>query len=369
MIHVKNTIEYIHRNNMAYRQYCSGRTKLSTPPIAMWLETTNRCNLRCVKCAHHYGLGRPLGNMERRLFTHMIHQARGNVHHLTVNGVGEALLHPELFQMIREAKEAGIPQVFLHTNATLLSEKRSWDLLESGLDSLMISFDSEFPDEYERIHRGAGYEKTLSNILRLLAMKKRRGPAGPMIAIKIVRVFEPRAEQRDPDPNFLKLFRGLPVDRIYTAPIHATGSYTESLRKVRSIASGAADPRKGKRYVPCLRPYTGISITWDGKAMACFQDYRNEYEGGDLTRHSLMDVWNGSAMRELRGRLMAGPGNLPSPCSECSTTWRSGSNLGWQRWAVKSWFDLPRVLTRYHAPLLRRKICEIPVLNRKLGVW
>lgn len=335
----------------------------------MWLETTNRCNLRCIKCAHHYGLGRPPGNMERRLFTHLIRQARGKVHHLTVNGVGEALLHPELFRMITEAKEAGIPQVLLHTNATLLTERKSRGLLESGLDSVMISFDSEFPDEYERIHRGAKYEKTLSNILRLLRMKKKRGSAGPMVSIKIVRVFESRASRRDPDPGFLELFRGLPVDRIYTAPIHSTGSYSESLKKLPSLASAAADPRRGKRYVPCLRPYTGISITWDGSAMACFQDYRNEYPGGDVTRHGLMDVWNGSAMRELRGRLMAGPEGLPSPCSECSTTWRSSPNVDWQWMAARSWLDLPRVLTRYHMPLLRRRICRIPVLNRNLGVW
>jgi len=366
---VKSTIEYIHRNNVAYRQYCSGRTKLSTPPIAMWLETTNRCNLKCIKCAHHYGLRRPLGNMDRRLFTHLIRQARGKVHHLTVNGAGEALLHPELFRMITEAKAAGIPQVFLHSNATLLTEKKSRELLESGLDSLMISFDSEFPDEYERIHRGAKYEKTLSNILRLLRMKKGRGSAGPMVSIKIVRVFESRERQHDPDSNFLELFRGLPVDRIYTAPIHSTGSYSESLKKVQSIASEAVDPRIGKQYVPCLRPYTGIAVTWNGKVMACFQDYRNEYPGGDVTRHGLMDVWNGSAMRELRGRLSAGPGGLPLPCSECSTTWRSSPNLGWQWRTTKSWFDFPKALTRYHMPLLRRKICRIPVLNRNLGVW
>jgi len=366
---MKYAVEYTRRNNKAYREFMRGSTRVSYPPVGLWVESTNYCNLRCVKCAQHYGLQRPQGFMEKSLFRRILDQAQGRILHMTVNGIGEALLHPEIFDRIRWAKEAGIPQLFLHTNATLLNERRSLQLLESGLDNLMISFDSEFPEEYERSHVGARYEKTLRNIVNFLMLKRQKGLQTPMVSIKILRVFQERAADRDPYPSFLHKFNGLPVDRIFVASIHATGSYVRELSQVNTVSRDPIDRIEAAPYSPCLRPFTGMSITWDGKVNACFQDYRGEYAAGDLTQDGLMDIWNGPALQSLRSRLHNGPPNLPVPCASCSEVRRFTPPESSTHRSLRRWIGFPKTVVRYHMPDLRRYLCRIPAVNRLLDPW
>ncbi len=311
-----------------------------------------------------------MGSMTEELYLRILEQAAGRVFHLTLNGCGEALLHPRLPAWIHKAKQAGIPQTFLHTNATLLRGGRARALLESGLDNLMISFDSEFPEEYEKSHVGASYEKTLANILGFLELKKRLGLSRPMVAVKILRVFEDRAYDPDPDPAFLDRFRGLPVDRIFVSPIHATGSYVNDLAEVGGISRKAIESSRSAVYSrACLRPFTGLFVSWDGKAAACFQDYRNEYVAGDLNEQSLDEVWNGPRMRDLRRRLLDPSQGLPQPCAVCSVPVEDREAESGRFPTLRPWLALPRALVRYHAPRLRRGACSMPFINRKIGSW
>src|SRR5262249_6209868 len=88
-------------------------------------------------------------------------------------GIGEPMLHPAIFEMIRITKNAGI-RAGMSTNATLLDDKRADQLLESGLDYLILAFDGATPETYEKYRVGATFEATRENILAFLKKKRTR---------------------------------------------------------------------------------------------------------------------------------------------------------------------------------------------------
>jgi radical SAM protein with 4Fe4S-binding SPASM domain len=70
------------------------------------------------------------------------------------------------------------------------------------------------------------------------------------------------------------------------------------------------------RY-PCVRPWFIITILWDGRVVPCCYDYDGKYVIGDLTTHSLKEIWNNRRMQELRRQLITGTFYDNPLCENC----------------------------------------------------
>ena len=80
----------------------------------------------------------------------LIRRASLNIASLKLNWRGEPLLHPQLCEIIRHAKEQGIVDVIINTNATHLDDSYAEKLLNSGLDYIIFSFDGGTKETYEK---------------------------------------------------------------------------------------------------------------------------------------------------------------------------------------------------------------------------
>jgi MoaA/NifB/PqqE/SkfB family radical SAM enzyme len=109
--------------------------------------------------------------MDFDLYKKIIDEPAGHVYDINLAYRGESIFHKGLPDMIRYASEKGI-KTRLHTNATLLNEKWSRTLIDSGLDLLSFSFDVFQKEPYQKIRIGSNFEKTLGNILQFLRIKK-----------------------------------------------------------------------------------------------------------------------------------------------------------------------------------------------------
>jgi len=78
-------------------------------------------------------------------------------------GFGEPLSHPNIVDMVVEAKALGAP-VELITNATLLTPQLSRELVRAGLDMLWVSLDGATPESYADIRLGAALPQVLENL-------------------------------------------------------------------------------------------------------------------------------------------------------------------------------------------------------------
>jgi len=137
-------------------------------PAEWMLEVTNRCNLACPMCLRDKAefLQR---DMDFR-FIRLLLERNPQPVAIWPYGYGEPLMYPRIFDFIRYAKEKGIV-VSLSTNATFLDKNRAENLLNSGLDYLIIAFDGATPSTYEKYRKGANFRDVKANVERFLSLK------------------------------------------------------------------------------------------------------------------------------------------------------------------------------------------------------
>jgi MoaA/NifB/PqqE/SkfB family radical SAM enzyme len=136
----------------------------ATQLAKVYIEPTNRCNLDCVTCIRH-SWDEPLGTMCSETFSRIIESLRsiGPPPDIFFGGLGEPLSHPDILDMVREAKALG-SNVELITNGTLLSPAVSSELVAIGLDKLWVSLDGATPESYTDVRLGAALPEVLDNL-------------------------------------------------------------------------------------------------------------------------------------------------------------------------------------------------------------
>lgn len=73
----------------------------------------------------------------------------------------EPTMYKDFVYIIRKAKETGVPNVSLVTNAQLIKQNHLVEMLDSGLDELIISIHGTTKETYERFMVGAKWEKLI----------------------------------------------------------------------------------------------------------------------------------------------------------------------------------------------------------------
>ncbi|HLU76466.1 MAG TPA: radical SAM protein, partial [Burkholderiales bacterium] len=136
----------------------NARTELSVLPAVevplprfVQIEPVGQCNLRCAMCAIQFREDVPQNRRGAFLpfaeFRRLLDQF-GDVGELHLQGLGEPLMHPDFFRMVREAVSRGL-KVSTNSNLTLLTEARARECVDSGLDTLHISLDGASATVYE----------------------------------------------------------------------------------------------------------------------------------------------------------------------------------------------------------------------------
>lgn len=297
--------------------YCYGKgiVKLPYPPIEVFIEPTNYCNLKCIICPHGSGIKREKGFMPFSLFKLIISDvADSRILRATVNFAGEPLLNKNIFDMIRLLKGRNI-YTRMHTNATLLGEDYSRRLIESGLDELSFSFDDHRKEVYEKVRVDASFEITLSNIKRFLAAKKKIGAEKPYVIIQRMRL---NSDYNDDEEGYKKLFCGLPVDKFKSIITHNWAGNCE----------GPLIAKYNLAKSPCKAIWTRIAIGWDGKVYACCNEMNGKLLVGDLNFGSILDAWNSPAMIDLRKKMLQHSYNKIEACRGCDVLLRSDARMG-----------------------------------------
>ena len=130
----------------------------------VYIEPTNRCNLECRTCMRNVW-DEPLGEMSNATFARIVEGLGSFSPPPTVmfGGLGEPLFHPNIVEMVAQAKSLGAT-VELITNGTLLTKERSCQLIDAGLDRLWISLDGATPESYADVRLGAALPEVLANL-------------------------------------------------------------------------------------------------------------------------------------------------------------------------------------------------------------
>jgi len=286
----------------------SRRDHCRYPPYRLWVEPTSLCNLRCPMCPNKSLPESQRGLMEMDLFGHLIDQAAEFVHDINIHHRGESLLHPRLAEMIATAADRRI-MVKLHTNATLLDEDKSRQLIRSGLGLISFSFDGLDAETYERYRKGANFRKTVENILRFLKVKRELNSARPVTIFEMMDLTEvDRRYRLDGLAAFRRQFDGLPLDRFVVKKPHNFGG------SVRLSPGG--DPSL-RPLTPCTFPWHSLVIFWDGTVVPCPQDFFGQLAVGNARQDRLRDLFNAPRMVSLRQGMLRREISEEDPCARC----------------------------------------------------
>jgi radical SAM protein with 4Fe4S-binding SPASM domain len=248
------------------------------------------------------------GMMDLALFRRVVDEASGFVHDMNIHHRGESLLHPQLGEMIAYAAQRGL-MVKLHTNATLLDEDRSRQLIRSGLGVISFSFDGLDAETYQRFRRGACFEDTVANIRTFLRIKKESGSSRPQAVLEMMDLSGvDRRYALDGRRRFLQLFEGLPLDRLVIKPPHNFAG---------SIPLRPNPDDVPRRPTPCTLLWHSLVVLWDGHVVPCPQDFFAKLVLGTVEEQTLADIFNSPRLVALRQDMLSGQLAEDIPCARC----------------------------------------------------
>lgn len=291
-------------------------------PIRLNIEPTNYCNLSCSMCPRE--LNRPFGYMDLNLFQKIIDESivYGKRLIITMNKDGEPLLHPELPEMIRYAKEKeAAHKINFYTNGIFLTEEKAGELIKSGLDTIHISIDAFTSETYKKIKNNQKLEVVEENVQRLVKLKERLQSQVPLITVKIIHT----PDTEDEIKPFINKWKGI-ADFIEVGEYHTWDGTLDG-----SDRYTPANMSKGIIRYPCTFLWYNPVILWDGRVTTCCVDYQGKSIIGDIKEEPLASIWHGDILKNIRMAQLDSRYNTIPLCSKCQF-WRCEVNIGkWLR--------------------------------------
>ncbi|MCE1245462.1 MAG: SPASM domain-containing protein [Firmicutes bacterium] len=245
---------------------------------------------------------RSAGSMEISLFTHVIDQVKDYIETIDLDLFGEFEFNPQWAELIRYCSERNLFTV-LNTNATMMDEDISRRLINSGLNFLNISFDSSNPELYERIRKGADFDKTLRNIRHFLSVNKKI-----YTVIQMIHTTETDKEIR----SYLDFWKNSGADAVRIKKYIPFDPDTDRLDPEIDAVK-----KKSKKNASCLYLWKSLVVTQDGTVVPCCVDFDNINKLGDACKESIADIWNGKPMQSLRKAHAEGKSVEIKLCSHC----------------------------------------------------
>jgi radical SAM protein with 4Fe4S-binding SPASM domain len=326
-----------------------------TPPVCLYLEVTNRCNLFCETCPRTFASVEKPADLSFERLRALVDQIE-NLQMAVLHGIGEPMINPELPRMIHYLKQRGT-RVLFNSNATLLNERLGRKLIDAGLDEIRVSLDAADAETFARVRGLPRFDLILRNLRAFSALKKELHVEHPKVSLWLVGL----KETIDQLPAFIKLAHDLEINEVYlqrlvyfddkqggqgvarpdqalygalgereSAIIREAEMLARELR-VTLNASGATSPEqslmpkaKDKPWSLCRRPWTLVYITANGNVLPCCiapfveRDYPQIILGNAFEK-SLAEIWNSQRYQAFRQALLS---DEPEHCCEgCGVRW------------------------------------------------
>lgn len=299
--------------------YIGKIAKLPYPPEYLQIDITGFCNLKCKMCPQsEKNIMKEKGIMDFALYQKIIDSGReAGVFSILLVLTGEPLLHNRLLDMIIYAKSKKL-KVQISTNCTLLTPEKSKEIIESGLDEIILSFDTVNRARYEDYRSGANFDMVLSNIINFLELRRKMGTRRPFVIMANLQPYKPDKPNAKIEEDFLKTFGKYDV---WIMPKYFS-NWSGIMENQKEISYSESSINNGSVYKICETIYHRLVVSWDAKVLSCCNDFIRAQVVGDLTQQSIAEVWNGYDFVNLRRKLIEGKYNELPLCKNCGVLWK-----------------------------------------------
>jgi radical SAM protein with 4Fe4S-binding SPASM domain len=309
---LKNEVSY-------YFSRVTGNPRMAGLPWSVSIEPTTSCNLQCPECPS--GLRkftRPTGSMSIDSFKGIIDQLSPHLIYLTLYFQGEPMLNRSFFEMVKYAKQKRI-FVATSTNGHFLDDVSARNVVESGLDRLIISLDGMDQSTYEKYRVGGKLDTVLNGIANIMKWKKELKSSHPYVELQFL-VLGTNEKQLDDIKRFAKSSNvnklSLKSAQLYNFRNNPLATSIPAYSRYKKTDEGNL---KIKNSLPnrCHRMWHAPVITWDGKLLPCCFDKDAGHILGDLKENSFGEIWRSPLYKKFRNRIFISRKEIKI-CSNCT---------------------------------------------------
>jgi pyruvate-formate lyase-activating enzyme len=252
-------------------------------PFVLHFELTNICNLQCPYCYTGRGVYETeKGYLAFKNFTRVVDEISDKLILARLDGYGESFLHPDVFAMIRYLHNRNVV-TSLSTNFNTLEPRNMGELIDSGLDYLIIALDGADKATYEQHRVGGSFDKIMENIKAVVAKRQAMGSRTPYLEIQFL-LLEGTATQLD---RMKELAASLGVDRLVVKEAR-----NEKNTPVREEAS--------HKVRPCYWLWEVLNLNWQCDIKVCCDGLMERFSFANVLQSGVRDGWNCSAMENVR---------------------------------------------------------------------
>lgn len=271
-------------------------------PLFIEVESSYSCNYNCIMCPriplNHQN---NVGELSTELFDKLFKEAKEKgLSSINLSHGGEPLLNKNIINIVKKSKEAGILDILIHTNGSLLTKEISKNLVEAGLTKINFSLDAATEETYKKVRIGGDFNKVMKNFLDFLEVKKKFGKSYPRVRVSFVYMDVNKHESQ----QFLDFWK----DKANLVAFQDCRDYSKDLDDI--------EVDEKKEYL-CEGLWHLMMISADGSIMPCLQDYRHECTLGNLKTHTIEECWKSEKMGQLRKMHLEGRWHEIPMCRRC----------------------------------------------------
>lgn len=322
-----------------------------TGPRSVHIDITNACNAKCITCWDHSPLLEKPRSIEWKRkkvpldrFAALVSElaALGSVRHVVISGMGDPLVHSDVYPMLGLIKDRG-------WDLTVLSNLIAADidaLCEAGIDQLLVGVHGATPRAYSAFHPGWTEREffTMCGYLRRLSATHtrvrhvqviNRDTAGDVVAMvkfadrfgadrvnyKLASLYG-GTEDCSITPEQLARLREVDVPRASELAVErGVRTNLDLFARQLDAAAGHARATAPIEDIGCFMGYVYTRITVDLDVLYCCN---TEVRVGNLADAGFAELWSGSSWQGLRDRLRRG--EYFAGCDKCG---KLEQNLKW----------------------------------------
>jgi len=302
------------------------RVELKGYPYLLIIDPCNYCDLRCPLCPTGYGgLGRPQKMLSLEHFKQYFDPVADYLFEATMHNWGESLLNRHVFSMIEYAQSRNVG-TNLSTNFSGATTGDLDNLLECGLEYLIVSLDGTSAESYSQYRIRGKFENVLDNLAEIVARRNRRRLKTPVVEWQFIVMRHNEHELAEAEVLAKKigvdLLRFIPVgmpfdtvDRKAVAakwyPVTVQGrAYTPDVE----LQFGQAN-----KPSPCFYLYRSLVVNPDGGVSPCCVVYNRATDFGQLPVADVRQLWNNDRYQSARALFSPREASrwAPTVCEGC----------------------------------------------------
>ncbi len=270
-------------------------------PLHLLIEPVSFCNIHCVMCFQNdpfFKERKNRGMIDFIFFKNLVDQAfENNCRALTLASRGEPTLHPQFGQMLGYCREKFL-ELKININALKLPENLCYQILDSGVDIVVFSIDTNDKRGYRKIRKGGSLDAAVKNIRRFCEIRNSKKEY-LKTSTRISGVYLGWQDKE----KFYESWKEI-VDTIAFIPV---------VKRWNTYANESIDS-----YQPCNMLWERMYVWFDGTCNPCDSDYRSYLSVGNAKDMLLKEVWLSEKYSYLRDQHIKGHRTLLLPCNRCS---------------------------------------------------